>query len=80
VRTATLAYDAVSLVVGIVKANGAHHFTDDVLTNPSGFAGVDGIFRFRPDGTSQRGLAVLRVAPGGAQVISPAPRTFSAGT
>jgi branched-chain amino acid transport system substrate-binding protein len=77
VRTATLAYDAVSLVVGLVKANGPHRITDDVLTNPSGFAGVDGIFRFRPDGTNQRGLAVLRVTSSGGQVISPAPKSFS---
>jgi branched-chain amino acid transport system substrate-binding protein len=47
-----------------------------VLTNPSGFAGIDGLFRFRSDGTNQRGLAVLRVAPGGAQVVSPPPRAF----
>ena len=33
-------------------------FSDEVLTNPSGFAGIDGVFRFRPDGTNQRGLAV----------------------
>jgi len=77
VRTATLAYDAVSLVVGLVKANGPHHFTDEVLTNPSGFAGIDGIFRFRPDGTNQRGLAVLRVTSSGGQVVSPAPKAFS---
>ena len=77
VRTATLAYDAVSLVVGLVKANGPHHFTDDVLTNASGFAGIDGIFRFRPDGTNQRGLAVLRVTSSGGQVVSPAPKSFT---
>jgi branched-chain amino acid transport system substrate-binding protein len=77
VRTATLAYDAVSLVVGLVKANGPHHFTEEILTNPSGYAGVDGIFRFRPDGTNQRGLAVLRVTSSGGQVVSPAPKAFS---
>jgi branched-chain amino acid transport system substrate-binding protein len=77
VRTATLAYDAVSLVVGLVKANGPHRFTEDVLTNPSGFAGIDGIFRFRPDGTNQRGLAVLRVTSSGGQVVSPAPKAFT---
>jgi branched-chain amino acid transport system substrate-binding protein len=77
VRTATLAYDAVSLVVGLVKANGPHHFTEDVLTNPSGFAGIDGIFRFHADGTNQRGLAVLRVTSSGGQVVSPAPKSFS---
>ena len=77
VRTATLAYDAVSLVVGLVKANGPQRFTEEILTNPSGFAGVDGIFRFRADGTNQRGLAVLRVTSSGGQVISPAPKSFT---
>jgi branched-chain amino acid transport system substrate-binding protein len=48
-----------------------------VLTNPSGFTGVDGLFRFRGDGTNERGLAVLRVGPS-AQVISPPPRSFGA--
>jgi branched-chain amino acid transport system substrate-binding protein len=77
VRTATLAYDAVSLVVGLVKANGPQRFTEEILTNPSGFAGIDGIFRFRADGTNQRGLAVLRVTSSGGQVISPAPKAFT---
>jgi branched-chain amino acid transport system substrate-binding protein len=80
VRTATLAYDAVSLVAALVKTQGAQRFSPEVLTNPSGFSGIDGIFRFRPDGTNQRGLAVLRVAPSGPQVISPAPRAFASGT
>src|SRR6266571_718828 len=77
VRTATLAYDAVSLIVGLTKTNGPQRPSDEVLTNASGFAGVDGIFRFRPDGTNQRGLAVLRVTSSGGQVISPAPRAFT---
>jgi ABC-type branched-subunit amino acid transport system substrate-binding protein len=77
VRTATLAYDAVALVAALVKTQGAQRFSEQVLTNSSGFAGIDGLFRFRNDGTNQRGLAVLRVASGGAQVINPPPRAFS---
>jgi ABC-type branched-subunit amino acid transport system substrate-binding protein len=80
VRTATLAYDAVALVAALVKTQGTQRFTDQVLTNSSGFAGIDGVFRFRTDGTNERGLSVLRVAPGGGQVVSPAPRTFGSGT
>ena len=60
VRAATLSYDAVSLVAALVKTQGAQRFTDQVLANPSGFSGIDGIFRFRADGTNERGLAVLR--------------------
>jgi ABC-type branched-subunit amino acid transport system substrate-binding protein len=80
VRTATLAYDAVALVAALVKTQGPQRFSEAVLTNSSGFAGIDGIFRFRADGTNQRGLAVLRVGPTGGQVVSPAPRTFGPGT
>ena len=78
VRPATLAYDAVSLVAALVKTQGPARFAEETLTNNSGFAGIDGVFRFRPDGTSQRGLAVMRVTSSGGQVVSPAPKAFSA--
>jgi ABC-type branched-subunit amino acid transport system substrate-binding protein len=80
VRTATLAYDAVALVAALVKTQGAQRFSEQVLTNSSGFAGIDGVFRFRPDGTNERGLAVMRVTPSGRQPISPAPKSFAPGT
>ena len=80
VRTATLAYDAVALVAALVKTQGAARFSEPVLTNSSGFAGIDGVFRFRADGTNERGLAVLRVTPNGGQVVSPAPKSFAPGT
>src|SRR5262252_1468199 len=76
VRTATLAYDAVALVAALVKTQGAKRFAPETLTNASGFAGIDGVFRFRPEGTNQRGLAVLTATPSGGQVILPAPRSF----
>ena len=56
---------------------GPQAFSPQVLTNPSGFAGIDGLFRFKPDGTNERGLAVLRVATSGAQMLAPAPRSFT---
>lgn len=80
VRTATLSYDAVSLVAALVKTQGPQRFSEQVLTNASGFSGIDGVFRFRSDGTNERGLAVLRVTSSGALVISPAPKAFSGGT
>jgi hypothetical protein len=76
VRTATLSYDAVALVAALVKTQGQQRFTDEVLASNSGFAGIDGVFRFRTDGTNQRGLAVLKVTPSGSQVVAPAPRSF----
>ena len=63
VRTATLAYDAVALVAALVKTQGPQRFSEQVLTSSSGFAGIDGLFRFRNDGTNERGLAVMRATP-----------------
>jgi len=77
-RTASLAYDAVALVAALTKTQGAQRFSEEVLTNSSGFTGIDGLFRFRPDGTNQRGLAVMRVAPAGGQILSSAPKSFGA--
>ena len=77
VRTASLAYDAVALVAALAKTQGQQRFSEAVLTNSSGFTGIDGLFRFRPDGTNQRGLAVMKVAPAGGQIISPPPKSFT---
>jgi branched-chain amino acid transport system substrate-binding protein len=79
-RTATLAYDAVALIAALVKTQGTQRFSTAVLTNPSGFTGIDGLFRFRSDGTCERGLAVLRVTASGSQIISPPPKSFGSGT
>jgi len=80
VRTATLAYDAVALAAALVKTQGPQRFSEQVLANPSGFSGIDGVFRFRSDGPNERALAVLRVTPSGGQVVSPAPHSFQPGT
>jgi ABC-type branched-subunit amino acid transport system substrate-binding protein len=76
VRTATLAYDAVALVAALARTQGPQRFSSEVLTNPSGFAGIDGLFRFRADGSNERGLAVMRVASGGGQAAAGSPKSF----
>ena len=60
----------------LAKAGGATPFTQEAILNPSGFTGVDGLFRFTSQGLVQRGLAVLEVQPQGNLVVSPAPRDF----
>lgn len=76
-KLASLAYDGVSLVALLSSGAPYKRFTDAALTDPNGFSGVDGIFRFRADGTSERGLAVMAIEPGGAtKVVSPAPKSF----
>src|ERR1700760_161503 len=78
VRTATLAYDAVALVAALARTQAAQHFSPDVLQNPSGFAGIDGLFRFRPDGSNERGLAVMRVGNNGSVPVAGSPKSFGA--
>jgi ABC-type branched-subunit amino acid transport system substrate-binding protein len=75
-RLATLGYDATALAAVLAKAPQGADFSEQALTNPNGFSGLDGIFRFRPNGLVQRGLAVLQVQRGGNAVVDPAPRTF----
>ncbi|MBR0935155.1 penicillin-binding protein activator [Bradyrhizobium jicamae] len=78
VRTATLAYDAVALVAALARTQGGQRFAPETLTNPSGFAGIDGLFRFRSDGTNERGLAVMKVTSGGGTAVAGSPKSFGA--
>lgn len=72
-RLASLGYDAAALAA-VLAQRGAVSSAD--LMNPMGFAGIDGLFRFLPDGTSERGLAVLEVARGAHRIQASAPSGF----
>jgi ABC-type branched-subunit amino acid transport system substrate-binding protein len=73
---AALSYDAIALVAVLAKGDPYKRFTRAALADPNGFSGVDGIFRFTPDGTAERGLAILTLGADGFHVIDPAPTTF----
>jgi ABC-type branched-subunit amino acid transport system substrate-binding protein len=79
IRLATLSYDAVTLAAALARMQGTRAFTNDMLTNPAGFAGADGVFRFNPNGTNDRALTVQEIRSGTAVAISGAPRSFAAG-
>jgi hypothetical protein len=51
-------------------------FTAEAIANPNGWSGVDGVFRFLPDGRTERGLAVIEVQGERGLVVSPAPASF----
>ena len=76
-RLATLAFDATTLAIALARSQGPQRFSEGVLTNPSGFNGADGVFRFRTDGLNERGLSVLQIGNNSTTVISPAPRSFA---
>ncbi|MES0812396.1 penicillin-binding protein activator [Roseibium sp. SCPC15] len=78
-RNASLVYDGVTLAAGLIRSAGPQRFQQNILTNPDGFIGIDGLFRFRSNGLNERGLAVYQVTGKGTQVISPAPRDFRTG-
>jgi ABC-type branched-subunit amino acid transport system substrate-binding protein len=72
-RLSSLAYDAVNIgayIAGVEKKD-----QTEALTEPAGFYGVDGLVRFTPGGTPERGLAVYQVRNGRFVVIDPAPKT-----
>lgn len=81
-KLASLAYDGVAAVGAMVqsaRASGSGTaLTEEQLTQSAGFQGATGIFRFNPDGTSDRGLSLFRLQNGAAVVIDPAPRSFAA--
>lgn len=75
-RLSTLAYDATALAAALARGERGPDFSAAALANPSGYLGLDGIFRLRSDGLVERGLAVIEIHRTGVTVVSPAPQTF----
>ncbi len=76
-RLASLSYDSMLLAISAAGAQWklGTPFPQALLADPQGFAGVDGIFRFK-DNVAERGLEVQQVTPAGFATISPAPTAF----
>jgi ABC-type branched-subunit amino acid transport system substrate-binding protein len=77
-RLASLAHDAMALAAVLAQEAGGPDFSARAITNPDGFVGSDGIFRFGPDGVAERGMAILEVERKGFRVRRKAPTTFEA--
>ena len=73
---AAAAYDAAALAITLAAEENIKH---GGVTDPEGFMGVNGLFRFRLDGTSQRGLAVKQIGGSGASVIEDGVTRFPPG-
>lgn len=70
---AAIGYDATALAVALAKGTAGPDFSTQAIGDARGFAGTEGIFRFMPDGTSERGLAVVEIGTGGTiNLVSPA--------
>ena len=71
----SVAYDAVALANSLAKQN-----LDDLnqaITNPDGYAGINGGFRLFEDGTNQHSLDIMEIRPNGDVVVEAAPKRFS---
>lgn len=76
---ASLAYDGVAAVGAMIaeaRASGGSPFSSARITQPQGFAGVNGAFRFLPNGLNQRNLAIFEVRNGQAVVTERASGGF----
>lgn len=73
---AGLSYDGIAAVGALVSKGKSNALTKAALTQGSGFAGVNGIFRLLPDGTNERGLAVGQIQNNQVTIIDGAPRSF----
>ena len=77
-RLASLAYDAMALAAVLSQETNGPDFSAKSISNPNGFVGSDGIFRFGPDGIAERRMAILEIERNGFRVRQAAPTTFKA--
>lgn len=73
---AAAAYDAAALAISLSADGRVMHAE---MTDPNGYMGVNGLFRFRLDGTAERGLAVKQIRGSGAEVVEKGITTFPPG-
>jgi ABC-type branched-subunit amino acid transport system substrate-binding protein len=72
----SLAYDGVAAIAALVRAGKKNALTTAGLTQNAGFAGVNGAFRLKRDGTNERALAIATIQNGQVQILSPTPTSF----
>lgn len=76
-RIAALGYDAVLLTLRVARQwKPGARFPVDRMVDKGGFLGVDGPFRFSPNGIGERAMEVREVGKTGIAVVSAAPTAF----
>lgn len=78
IRLSSLGYDSVLLVARVAQNwKVGSRFPTERLTDKGGFIGIDGAFRFLPNGLSDRMLEVQEIRPGQFVTIDAAPKAFA---
>ena len=73
-RLASIGYDATALAISLHKRGS--DYSKATMIRANGFYGLDGIFRFRPNGLVERGLAIMEFSRGRSVVRRNAPTGF----
>ena len=73
----SLAFDGMAAIGALVKSGKSNALSTAAITQGAGFKGANGVFRFRKDGTNERGLAIATIRDKKVVVISNAPTGFS---
>jgi branched-chain amino acid transport system substrate-binding protein len=77
VRLASLAYDALTLLSTTTMSSSQTTVNTSALLDPKGYMSpANGLFRLRPDGTSERRLAIIEVSDNTFKVVDPARKIF----
>ncbi len=71
---ASLGYDGAATAIGLAVTGGLDRVA---VENRDGFRGVNGLFRFRIDGTTDRRLSVMQITSEGVIVVGPAAERFT---
>lgn len=79
ITISSLAYDGVKLAGRLAASGTGEGFTRQALEDENGFSGINGLFRFRNDGTPEWGMSVLEVTSGGFRVIDSGRGHFGSG-
>jgi hypothetical protein len=61
-------------------ASNGYGFSDGAITQPSGFVGIEGAFRFLPGGTNERQLEIKELTKNGIVVREAAANGFGDAT
>ncbi len=75
-KISSIAYDASAFIYAIVEGTKDHLVHREFLTDPSGFMGVTGAFRFMDDGSNQRLLTIFEISDNLAKVRAHASTSF----
>ncbi len=69
-RLDTLGYDAANIAIGMLESD---QLAASYLLSPSGYVGIDGLFKLLPNGTNERALQISKV---NGKIITPASTDF----